>query len=132
MTATVKSRYITAVKWLTALVCALLCAAAVCCFTGSRAEAAGATGRVAARAAADAAETVRSKARRQTPKGSARVSRGRMASAAKPEMAKHGNPVKASRAGSRLETAGATGCVAAKGAARAAAAAAETARSRAK
>lgn len=44
MTATVKSRYITAVKWLTALVCALLCAAAVCCFTGSRAEAAAVTG----------------------------------------------------------------------------------------
>ena len=44
MTATVKSRYITAVKWLTALVCALLCAAAVCCFTGIRAEAAAVTG----------------------------------------------------------------------------------------
>lgn len=44
MTATVKSRYITAVKWLTALVCALLCAAAVCCFTGSRAEAAAVKG----------------------------------------------------------------------------------------
>ena len=43
MTATVKSRYLTAVKWLTAFVCALLCAAAVCCFTGSRAEAAAVT-----------------------------------------------------------------------------------------
>lgn len=43
MTATVKSRYITAVKWFTAFVCALLCAAAVCCFTGSRAEAAAVT-----------------------------------------------------------------------------------------
>ena len=43
MTATVKSRYMTAVKWFTAFVCALLCAAAVCCFTGSRAEAAAVT-----------------------------------------------------------------------------------------
>lgn len=34
----------TAVKWLTAFVCALLCAAAVCCFTGSRAEAAAVSG----------------------------------------------------------------------------------------
>ena len=40
MAATAKSRYITAVKWFTAFVCALLCAAAVCCFTGSSADAA--------------------------------------------------------------------------------------------
>lgn len=38
MAATAKSRYITAVKWFTAFVCALLCAAAVCCFTGSSAD----------------------------------------------------------------------------------------------
>lgn len=43
MAATAKSRYITAVKWLTAFVCALLCAAAVCCFTGSSADAAAVT-----------------------------------------------------------------------------------------
>lgn len=43
MAATAKSRYITAVKWFTAFVCALLCAAAVCCFTGSSADAAAAT-----------------------------------------------------------------------------------------
>ena len=40
MTATVKSRYITAVKWLTALLCAMLFAVAVCCFASTRAEAA--------------------------------------------------------------------------------------------
>ena len=40
MTATVKSRYITAVKWLTALLCAMLFAVAVCCFASIRAEAA--------------------------------------------------------------------------------------------
>lgn len=40
MTATVKSRYITAVKWLTAIICAVLFAAAVCCFASTRAEAA--------------------------------------------------------------------------------------------
>lgn len=43
MAATAKSRYITAVKWFTAFVCALLCAAAVCCFTGSSADAAAVT-----------------------------------------------------------------------------------------
>lgn len=43
MAATAKSRYITAVKWFTAFVCALLCAAAVCCFTGSNADAAAVT-----------------------------------------------------------------------------------------
>ena len=43
MAATEKSRYITAVKWFTAFVCALLCAAAVCCFTGSSADAAAVT-----------------------------------------------------------------------------------------
>ena len=43
MVATAKSRYITAVKWFTAFVCALLCAAAVCCFTGSSADAAAVT-----------------------------------------------------------------------------------------
>lgn len=43
MAATAKSRYITAVKWFTAFVCALLCAAAVCCFTGSCADAAAVT-----------------------------------------------------------------------------------------
>lgn len=43
MAATAKSRYITAVKWFTAYVCALLCAAAVCCFTGSSADAAAVT-----------------------------------------------------------------------------------------
>lgn len=40
MAATAKGRYMTAVKWFTAFVCALLCAAAVCCFTGSSADAA--------------------------------------------------------------------------------------------
>ena len=40
MTATVKSRYITAVKWLTAILCAVLFAVAVCCFASTRAEAA--------------------------------------------------------------------------------------------
>ena len=40
MTATVKSRYITAVKWLTALLCTMLFAVAVCCFASTRAEAA--------------------------------------------------------------------------------------------
>lgn len=43
MAATAKSRYITALKWFTAFVCALLCAAAVCCFTGSSADAAAVT-----------------------------------------------------------------------------------------
>lgn len=43
MAATAKSRYMTAVKWFTAFVCALLCAAAVCCFTGSSADAAAVT-----------------------------------------------------------------------------------------
>ena len=43
MAATAKSRYITAVKWFTAFVCALLCAVAVCCFTGSSADAAAVT-----------------------------------------------------------------------------------------
>lgn len=43
MAATAKSRYITAVKWFTAFVCALLCSAAVCCFTGSSADAAAVT-----------------------------------------------------------------------------------------
>lgn len=43
MAATAKSRYITAVKWFTAFVCALLCAATVCCFTGSSADAAAVT-----------------------------------------------------------------------------------------
>lgn len=43
MVATAKSRYMTAVKWFTAFVCALLCAAAVCCFTGSSADAAAVT-----------------------------------------------------------------------------------------
>lgn len=43
MAVTAKSRYITAVKWFTAFVCALLCAAAVCCFTGSSADAAAVT-----------------------------------------------------------------------------------------
>lgn len=43
MAATAKSRYITAVKWFTSFVCALLCAAAVCCFTGSSADAAAVT-----------------------------------------------------------------------------------------
>lgn len=43
MAATAKSRYITAVKWFTAFVCALLCATAVCCFTGSSADAAAVT-----------------------------------------------------------------------------------------
>lgn len=43
MAATAKSRYITAVKWFTAFVCALLCAAAVCCFMGSSADAAAVT-----------------------------------------------------------------------------------------
>lgn len=43
MAATAKSRYITVVKWFTAFVCALLCAAAVCCFTGSSADAAAVT-----------------------------------------------------------------------------------------
>lgn len=43
MAATAKSRYITAVKWFTAFVCALLCVAAVCCFTGSSADAAAVT-----------------------------------------------------------------------------------------
>lgn len=43
MAATAKGRYITAVKWFTAFVCALLCAAAVCCFTGSSADAAAVT-----------------------------------------------------------------------------------------
>lgn len=43
MAATAKSRYITAVKWFTAFVCALLCAAAVCCFTGNSADAAAVT-----------------------------------------------------------------------------------------
>lgn len=43
MAATAKSRYITAVKWFTAFVFALLCAAAVCCFTGSSADAAAVT-----------------------------------------------------------------------------------------
>ena len=43
MAATAKSRYITAVKWFTAFVCALLCAAAVCCFTGCSADAAAVT-----------------------------------------------------------------------------------------
>ena len=43
MAATAKSRYITAVIWFTAFVCALLCAAAVCCFTGSSADAAAVT-----------------------------------------------------------------------------------------
>lgn len=43
MAATAKSRYITAVKWFTAFVCALLCAAAVCCFTRSSADAAAVT-----------------------------------------------------------------------------------------
>lgn len=43
MAATAKSRYITAVKWFTAFVCALLCAAAVYCFTGSSADAAAVT-----------------------------------------------------------------------------------------
>lgn len=43
MAATAKSRYITAVKWFTAFACALLCAAAVCCFTGSSADAAAVT-----------------------------------------------------------------------------------------
>ena len=43
MAATAKSRDITAVKWFTAFVCALLCAAAVCCFTGSSADAAAVT-----------------------------------------------------------------------------------------
>ncbi len=43
MAATAKSRYNTAVKWFTAFVCALLCAAAVCCFTGSSADAAAVT-----------------------------------------------------------------------------------------
>lgn len=43
MAATAKSRYITAVKWFTAFVCALLCAAAVCCFTGISADAAAVT-----------------------------------------------------------------------------------------
>lgn len=43
MAATAKSRYMTAVKWFTAFVCALLCAAVVCCFTGSSADAAAVT-----------------------------------------------------------------------------------------
>lgn len=43
MAATAKGRYMTAVKWFTAFVCALLCAAAVCCFTGSSADAAAVT-----------------------------------------------------------------------------------------
>lgn len=43
MAATAKSKYMTAVKWFTAFVCALLCAAAVCCFTGSSADAAAVT-----------------------------------------------------------------------------------------
>ena len=43
MAATAKSRYMTAVKWFTTFVCALLCAAAVCCFTGSSADAAAVT-----------------------------------------------------------------------------------------
>ncbi|MDB7995076.1 hypothetical protein PND98_03085 [[Eubacterium] siraeum] len=43
MAATAKSRYMTAVKWFTAFVCALLCVAAVCCFTGSSADAAAVT-----------------------------------------------------------------------------------------
>ena len=40
MTATVKSRYIPAVKWLTAILCAMLFAVVVCCFGSGRAEAA--------------------------------------------------------------------------------------------
>ena len=43
MAATAKGRYMTAVKWFTAFVCALLCAAAVCCFTESSADAAAVT-----------------------------------------------------------------------------------------
>ncbi len=40
MTATVKSRYMTTFKWITAFICGLLCAAAVCCFSGTKADAA--------------------------------------------------------------------------------------------
>lgn len=40
MTATVKSRYMTTLKWLTAFICGLLCAVAVCCFSETKADAA--------------------------------------------------------------------------------------------
>ena len=40
MTATVKSRYMTIFKQITAFICGLLCMVAVCCFFGTNADAA--------------------------------------------------------------------------------------------